>query len=176
MATNETKRVPALRVEIDDDASGLTLTFANGERLTLGINDLADDVVRYATLHGLKQKLVDAAAISRDPETGRSATVADKYNAVKAVYDRLLAGQWTAPRGEGGTSATGLLFRALCRMYPGRAPETIREYLDRKNKKDQDSLRRNPRVAAIIEEIKAEAGPEDTSASDALLDELGEAE
>ena len=174
MATNETKRTPALRVEIDD--MGLALQFADGEQLSLGLSGLSDDIRHYATLHGLKQKLVGAAAISRNPETGRSATVADKYNAVKAVYDRLLAGQWNAPRGEGGTSATGLLFRALCRMYPERAPETIREYLDGKNKKDQDALRRNPHVAAIIEEIKAEAGPEDTSASDAMLDELGEAE
>ena len=127
-----------------------------------------------ATMHGLKQKLVDAAAIGRNPDTGRSATIADKYNAVRAVYDRLLAGMWNAPRGEGGTGSGGLLFRALVRMYPGKSPEALREYLSGKTPAEQAALRKNPRVAAIIEEIRAEAPDEDSADSDAMLDELAD--
>ena len=154
----------------------LTLSFAHGRSLNLTAYELTPEVQQQALLHGLKQKLVDAAAISRNPETGRSATITDKYEAVRAVYDRLLAGRWNAERGEGGAPAGGLLFAALVRMYDGkRTEESIREFLGTKSDKEKAALRKNPRVAAIIEEIKAEraANGEDGEEPGAeLLDEL----
>ena len=157
------------------DGTTLTLTFAHGRELTLDFWRLSDEVRQYAALHGLKQKLVDAAAIGRNPETGRSATIQDKYEAVRAVYDRLLAGRWNAERGEGGAPSGGLLFAALVRMYDGkRTGEDIRAFLSGKDDKQKAALRRNPRVAEIIEEIKAEraADGDGEEPGAELLDEL----
>ena len=157
------------------DGTKLTLSFAHGKELAIDFYRLSDEVRQYAAMHGLKQKLVDAAAIGRNPETGRSATIADKYEAVKAVYDRLLAGRWNAERGEGGAPAGGLLFAALVRMYDGKkSEEAIREFLSAKSDKEKAALRKNPRVASIIEEIKAEraADGEGEEPGADLLDEL----
>ena len=158
------------------DGATLTLTFAHGRELAIDWHRLSDEVRQYAAMHGLKQKLVDAAAIGRNPETGRSATIQDKYDAVRAVYDRLLAGRWNAERGEGGAPAGGLLFAALVRMYDGKkSEEAIREFLAGKSDKEKAALRKNPRVAEIIEEIKAERaanGDEGEEPGADLLDEL----
>ena len=178
---DDVKRTPAVAVtvtmnseRVDDPNNSLRLTFANGAEHTLRLGDLRTEVLAYAVLHGLKQKLVDAAAISRNPDTGRSATAEDKYLAVKVVFDRLVnEGLWNAPRGEGGTGTGGLLFRALVRMYPAKTPAALREFLAGKTASEQAALRKNPRVAAIIEEIKAEdVDGEGEDTSDALLDEL----
>ena len=134
----------------------LRLAFANRKLLTLQLSDLSPDIIEQATLHGLKQKLIDAAAISRNPDTGRSATVDDKYNAVHEVYERLLAGQWNKVRGDGtGTGSGGLLFRALCIAYPTKTPEQIRAYLATKNLSEQATMRKSDKLATIIEDLRA---------------------
>jgi hypothetical protein len=164
----------AATIDLSNELNGrLILEFSNGKRLALNAHDITPQIATMATFHGLKQKLVDAAAISRNPDTGRSATIDDKYEAVKTVFDRLLSGSWNAVR-EGGGGSGGLLFRALCRMYPAKTPESLREYLEAKTAAEQSALRKNPRVAAIIEEIKAERGADDSTDSDAMLDELND--
>ena len=166
----DTKRNATITATIDGDT--LTLTFANGETLTMRGDALNSDVQQYAMMHGLKQKLVDAAAISRNPETGRAASVEDKFQAVKTVYDRLLAGQWNAPR-EGGGATGGLLLQALCRMYAGRkTADELKAFLAEKTDAEKTALRKNPRVAAIIEDIRAEQGKAANIDTDELLDEL----
>lgn len=165
-----TKRNATITATITDNQ--LTLSFANGETLMIRGDALHTDVQQYALMHGLKQKLVDAAAISRNPETGRAATVEDKFQAVKTVYDRLLAGSWNAVR-EGGTATGGLLLQALCRMYAGRkTADELKAFLADKSDAEKTALRKNPRVAAIIEDIRAETGKAANIDTDELLGEL----
>ena len=177
--TNDVKRTPAISVEFGlnttdtplDPDNGIVITFADGTQRALNVGDLPNEVLVMAVLHGLKQKLVDAAAISRNPDTGKSATLAEKRAAVEAVLERLLGGMWNAPRGEGGTGSGGLLYRALVRMYDGKkSAEDIREYLDGKSKAEQAALRKNPRVAAIIDELRAEAAGDETAGDDLLAE------
>lgn len=161
------------QITVERIANNLVIEFAHGKRIELNPFDLVEDLREHAVFHGLKQKLVDAAAISRNPETGRSASIEDKYQAVKTVYDRLLAGHWNAVRGEGGTGTGGLLFAALCRMYAGRKTEDeLREWLSTKDKKAQAELRKNPKISTIIDQIKAERGADDDGVGEALLNEL----
>ena len=158
--------------ETDNRPCALRLKFANGQELAITAGQLSNHVAEYAIFHGLKQKLVDAAAISRNPETGRAATVEDKYQAVKTVFDRLLAGQWNATR-EGGGATGGLLLQALVRMYAGRkTPDELKAFLGDKSDAEKTALRKNPRVAAIIEEIRAETGKAANIDTDELLGEL----
>ena len=169
----KTTNTPAIAAEINADGTALVLTFSHGESLTIKPADLSPTIVAQAIMHGLKQKLVDAAAISRNPETGRAASVADKFDAVKEVYDRLLSGEWNKRReGGAGGAAGGLLFRALCRMYAGKKDaDAIREFLEGKTDAEKAALRKNAKVAAIIEEIRAESTkPGDANADDLLAD------
>lgn len=167
---NDTKRNAAISATITDGT--LVLTFANGETLTLRADALNIDIQQQAMLHGLKQKLVDAAAISRNPETGRAASVEDKYQAVKTVYDRLLAGAWNATR-EGGGATGGLLLQALVRMYAGRKTvDELRAFLADKTDAEKTALRKNPRVAQIIEDLRVEQGKAANIDTDELLGEL----
>lgn len=168
---NDPKRTPTIEASIDRDF--LTLMFADGRTLRLSASQLDSRIQGHALMHGLKQKLVDAAAISRNPETGKSATIEDKYDAVREVYDRLLSGEWNKPR-EGAASAGGLLFRALCELYAGRkSADDVRAYLDGKSDKERAALRTNSRIVPIIERLRAEATPKaGTIDTDALLDEL----
>jgi len=155
----------------------LTLAFDNGKILTMRDTDLSESVREMALMHGLKQKLVDAAAISRNPDTGRSATTEDKYNAVREVYDRLLSGQWNKQRegGAGGNSG-GLLFRALSRLYAAKTPEQIRAFLEAKSDAEKATLRKLPAVAAIIEQLRAESAKTDGIDGAALLAGLDDIE
>lgn len=176
----ETKRTPVVQATIALDGTmspngSLRLDFSHGKQLQLQIGDLNEAILEQAVLHGLKQKLVDAAAISRDPETGRSATVEDKFEAVKAVFDRLLSGQWNATREGGGQVKGGLLVEALCRLYPSKPREGLVEFVAAKTDKEKAALRKNPKVAAIIAQIKAEKGSDSDDDSDELLAELGDA-
>lgn len=165
MATNETKTPAAVAASfiMNDDArqDALVLEFANGARMLVAVSDLAPGIVRHAVLHGLKQKLVDAAAISRNPDTGRSATAQDKYEAVREVFDRITDSEnpaWNKRAGDGsGASTGGLLFRALCRLSPKKTPEQVRAFLDGASKEEQASMRKNPAVAAMIDRIRAES-------------------
>lgn len=180
MKTTETKRQSAISVSMADNLTSITFKSSAGDEHTIAISDLSPAILDYAIMHGIKQKCVDAAAISRNPDTGKSATVADKWAALMAVATRIVGpdGQWNATRGEGdGTSGAGLLFRALIRMYPAKSPEQLREFLAGKGKSAQAALRKNPRVAAIIEEIRAERADDgDEVDTNAMLDELGEEE
>lgn len=163
---------PAIDTTIADDQSAMTLAFSNGQTLTLRAADLSQDIIARAVMHGLKQKLVDAAAISRDPETGRAATIETKFAAVKEVYDRLLSGDWNKRREGGAGASGGLLFRALCRMYEGKkSADDIKAFLEAKTDAEKAALRKNAKVAAIIEEIRAESTkPGDANADDLLAD------
>lgn len=174
--SNTTARTPAVSVEYVGTA-GLTLKFADGFATTLLRENLTDDILVQATLHGLKQKLVDAAAIARNTETGASATVQDKKEAVLAVLNRLVAGEWNKTR-EGGESTTkgSLLLLALSRMNPAGDMAALSERVKAMTDDQRAALSKNPKVLVHIQAIQAEraAAKAKTSGvdSDALLGDL----
>lgn len=132
----------------------LDLQFKDGRFLELDANKLSNEILSQAIMHGLKQKLVDAAAITRDPETGRSATIQTKYDAIEAIIARLMGGEWNKNRS--GVPTGGLLKRALVQMYAGRkTAEQIEAFLAGKSDKEKTALRKNPQVAEIIESLRA---------------------
>lgn len=166
---NDIKNTPAVSCEIDATFGGMTLTFSNGKTLSLRAHQLSESIGAQALWHGLKQKLVDAAAIGRDPDTGRSATIDDKYNAVREVYDRLLAGEWNKTR-EGGAATGGVMLRALMLVYPSKTKDQLAEYLKGKSAAEKAALKLVPKIASAIDTIMAtKVADVDT---DALLDEL----
>lgn len=173
--TTET-RIPAISVETDLDTMSLAITFGTGNTLDLTTNMLSTEVANQALLHGLKQKLVDAAAIGRNPDTGRSATMADKEAAVREVFERIIGpdGRWNKGRGEGEGNTGGLLLSALCRLYPAKTSTDLREWLGTKDADQKKALRETPRIATIMAEIKTERAnaSDDAPDVDAMLGEL----
>lgn len=168
MTTNKT--TPAIAANIQGER--LILTFSNGDELTLDATQLSAEMRAAAMMHGLKQKLVDAAAISRDPSNGRAASIELKHASVKEVLERLLAGEWNKRR-EGGGNSGGLLFRALCVMYDGRKTvEDIKAYLEKLSDKEKAALRKNPKVAQVIDQLRTDAGE---SGEDLLAELEGDA-
>lgn len=174
MATN--KKASSV-ITTDIFGSVLTLTFPTiGETLEIDTTKLADDIIKQAVLHGLKQKLVDAAAIARNPDTGRSPTAQDKFDAVKEVFDRLTHAtnpQWNKTRVAGeGLSGAGLLIRALMEMT-GKSRSEIEEFLEPKTKEQRAALKKNPKVAAIIARLQSS---KDEDTDDMLSELMGDGE
>lgn len=164
-----TTRTPAIEATINEQI--ITLAFSDGRTLTIDAATLSPDIQEAAIMHGLKQKLVDGAAIARNPDTGRSATIDDKYNAVKEILDRISGenGTWNKVRGDGtGASGGGLLLSALMRLT-GKSKTAIEEFLAGKSKEEKAALRDNEKVAAIMAELRA---AKNKINSDDLLGEL----
>lgn len=156
----------------------LTLTFINGKEIVVDANTLSEEIRNQALLHGLKQKLVDAAAISRNLDTGASASVDDKYNAVKKIADRLTSpgAKWNEGRAAGSdpsptAGVNNILLRALMKMT-GRDMEYVKAYLGNKTKEQRAALRKNPRVVQIMAELSAATVVNGVNTDD-LLEELG---
>jgi hypothetical protein len=138
--------------------------------------EINPNLLNMAACHGIKQKCIDAAAISRNPDTGKSATVADKWAALGRVVDRITSddGTWNEAR-EGGGNQGGLLLRALMRLQPNKTKEQLVAWLEGKADKEQAALRANPKIAPIIAELKAEQDRKNADQefdTDAALDEL----
>ena len=176
MTNVNTPRTPAIDATVYPDGQmgpngSVRFTFSDGRNLVIQIGDLSPAIQEQALLHGLKQKMVDAAAISRNPDTGRSATIDDKYNAMKEVHDRLHSGSWNKIRTDGATTKGGLLFRALCLMYADKTPDAIKAFLDKKTPAEKTALRNTAKIAAIIATLKEDEADDGIDA-DSLLDEL----
>lgn len=170
MTTTEQKK--DIEVSVGNDGA-LTLKFRHGETLTLHPELLNPEIQRAAMMHGLKQKLVDAAAISRDTATGRAATIATKYEAVREVFDRITgaggeAPSWNKPRAGGAGGQGGLLARAIAR-YKSVPVEAAKAYLERLTDAQKQALRVDPRIATIINELRLESAKPAGIDTDALL-------
>lgn len=159
-----------IKSTINIENNTLTIAVEGKEPFVVDSTKLEDTIYRHAVLHGLKQKLVDSASLPA------GATLTEKYLAIKETFDRITGDDPTWNKGGDGqgSAPSGLLFKALCRKYANKTPEALRAWLDKQDKSKQAALRKNPEIAAIIEEIKAEsiktAGIDTTS----LLSELDE--
>lgn len=169
-----TKKAPTIATSIE--GSKLSIVFeALGETLVIDADTLGDDIRQQAMMHGLKQKLVDAAAMSRNPDTGKSATVQDKFASVQEVFDRLTGegATWNAIREGGSGNSGGLLYRALVRHYEGKkTAAVVKTWLDARSDAEKTALRKNAKIAVIIAEIQAEKPDVKAVDTDALLDGL----
>ena len=121
-------------------------------------------------MHGLKQKLVDAAAIARNPDNGLSATPEDKYNAVRTVYDRITRadGTWNAVR-EGVEKQQGGMFIRAVMELTGKTKAQIDNGMEKMSKEQIAALKKNPRVLDIMQRMEREAAAALGNTGDDLL-------
>jgi len=163
-------------ISADVTAERIVFTVADVGDITVSIESLTDEIRERAMLHGLVQKISDAAALGKD------ATPSDKYAAMQAVASRLLEGDWKQSRGEGAAPVAGIIFRAFSQWVHDRATKAkkpvpsiddIRKVYDGKTRAEQLALRNVAEIAAIIETLKADRAPKQAIDSDALLADLG---
>ena len=117
----------------------------------------------YAAFHGWKQRLVDAAALSRDTTNGAVASPADKLAAIKELVDHYESGSadWSrAGTGDGGKSLT---LEAIARVQGctyDEAEANVAAYAKKKfaddTKKALAFLRQGAKVMAAIDAIRKE--------------------
>lgn len=154
--------------------AGCVFKFANGKILTITPAELGQAVRDAATVHGIVQKVVDAAALSRDTETGKPATVDEKFAACAAIVKRLTEG---GPWNDRTAGPRGILFRALCEVYAGKkTPEQIAAFLAEKSAGDKAALARNPKVKPVYDRLMAEAAAGDGEEQLAELEDEAGAE
>jgi hypothetical protein len=150
--TNTTTRTPDISATIVGNV--VHITYGCGGGWELDADALSSEVRTAAMLAGLKSKLIDAAAIPRDTETGKSATPEQKAAAVTAMAERLEAGHWNMPTRAREPSAT-VFIRALAEV-------TYRTIADTKNKlaeyttAEKTALKMNPKVLAVMARIMDE--------------------
>jgi hypothetical protein len=133
-------------VQVDESADGLGLVFAvPGEgKFEVRLNGLSQAIRDRATLHGLKQRISDKAAIPRDTTTGQSATPKQKFDAMKALADHYMTGtdQWDLRgpgKAQGGGDEVELILRAVAAIQ-GLTVEDLRERVKVRCEKTGDKV------------------------------------
>lgn len=143
----------------------ITFTVLGVGKIPFDTGNASSDCGRHAMIHGFIQRISDAAAISRDPETGEPATPQDKFDAMKRLVDHYESGtsEWSRKPIAGEGQKGGLLFKALCQMSPSKAPEEIRAWMDGKTKAQLATIRASERVAVVIASLRPASGDVDMS-------------
>jgi hypothetical protein len=167
-----------------ETAGVLSWTVGNAGTITMPLASLSDELTRQAMIHGLNQKVSDGAAMSKEATAGMTpeAIVEAKYNAMLAIANRLIDGDWSARSGDGSGPIPGIIFRAFAEYARNEAAkkgvtvsdDRIKQIYDARDKSGQLALRTVPEIAAIIERMKTERGPVAAKVdANALLGELG---
>ncbi len=137
------KKAKVVTLSKDPVKGIVTVTVVGFPPLVVNLSDFTEEQHRMAEVHGVGQKLVDAAAL------GAEATPAEKYAEVAAVHATLVAGQWNSER-EGG--ANSMLFEAIRLWQPTMSAEAIQAVLDDMSDKEKRDM---PFDAEIAPHYKA---------------------
>jgi hypothetical protein len=177
----ETKRARVITTVIDGEVMTFNVTGAGS--FTVNAAALSADIRAAAMMHGLKQKIADAAAMSLNDD-GLPAAPADKMAAMQDVADALIAGDWSQrSSGDGSAPVSGIIYRAFHQFLVNAAtaqklpiPDDMaaktRAIYDAKTRAEQLALRREPAIAAIMAELRP--APKTSSVdTGAMLSALG---
>ena len=176
----ETKKRSNSVISTRLEGDAIVFSVAGVGELHLPFGELSDAVKHRAMIHGLTQRISDAAALSRNPETGKSATPQDKYDEMARLVAHYRTGtpEWSVKRagGTGETRENGITLRALAAVQ-GADVATMRERVDRLAEKQGVTTRailakisQQPAVATKIAELRAQTVSVD---ADDMLAELG---
>lgn len=151
-----------IKVDVNASVRQIVFSVAGAGETTLHCERLSGEVMEYAALHGLKQRIADAAALSRDDTTGKPATPAEKLAAMQQLVDFYETGtkEWNRKR-EGGSrvsSDVGILTRALVELRPEKSRESIETYVANLKANEVRALLGHGAVKVIADRIREEAG------------------
>lgn len=172
-ATMERKRLVKWTPITDAIANGaLAVTFLDdNSTMTFDLGSIPESTREMLFVNGVKQKLADCAA---DPEVSNRTAYAE-------MWQRLVAGEYNAPREGGGSGPRMGIFplayqRFLAEQGQELSVEEVRERIKTKTdafkaqgKNFRASAMANPRIAAIAAEIESERKKPVVAATDSDL-------
>lgn len=137
----------------------------------------------HAEWHGWEQRLRDAAAKPRDQKTGKSATPAEKFAAVRKLAEHYLAGakEWNlrsgAAAGTGRESDDKQMLKAALAIYlprigKERTPVQIHESVEAMDKGKVSALLAQSEIAGIVLQLREEKALEQEVDAEELLEGL----
>ena len=171
-------------IKVSAENGRLVFTAADGanviESYTFDPAEMSADNRAYAVLHGMKQRLVDNAAIGRDKTTGKSVPLAVKMAEIRKIGDYYMSGAegWNMPRtrGRGPGSESQLAIRAVADLQ-GVSVAVMTERIERLVEKHGGTraafvakLAARPDVRARMDELRVI--PDVVPLADDMLDEL----
>jgi hypothetical protein len=169
----DAKRIPDISTAIFPESRTLHIVCRNGDKLILELDKLPADILDYAALVGLKEKLLDASALARSTVTGRSASLDEKFSAMKAVFDRLTGPlpTWNAKKAA-PASPDSIFLRAVCE-YRQVDSEKAKAFLATLTKAQIASIKLHPDIRRIMDRMASEALADESSDDvNDLLDSL----
>ena len=162
-------RQTVVKTTINPDERVLRIEVPGHDTLEVRVESLSPEVAAYAALHGLKQRIVDAAAISRD-DLGRPASPADKWAAMEKLVAHYNSGakEWgLRATGDGRTGGDGGLTLRAVAAVQGVEVRVMRARLDELAERRGTTVKallaklaRQETVAAKMAELRGPAGPD----------------
>jgi hypothetical protein len=163
------------------EQSGGELRFtAGGQTTVLDMAKVSQTLLDRAIVHGLKQRISDAAAIPCDSETGLPATPAEKFAAMSELVEHYNSGtsDWIRPRTAGdGTPRSGSTLQAFANVYWGgdlaEAQVTMQAFATKRGIEFAAAVKVWAGADKIVEEVaRMKAAIPAKVNADSLLDEL----
>ena len=141
---------------VDEAGRTVSTVLGNGLKIVCCMDDIPETLHNMLALHGLKQKIGDAAS-------GFSKTndYSGGFSAMQAVVDNLMSGLWNA---KGGTG-TGDLVQAIANLKKIDIEEA-QALIDGLDDEQLKAVQGKPAVKAEILRIKAERAAAVAAASD----------
>jgi hypothetical protein len=175
MAKPATKRGSVFKTTTDATTGVVEFQWLSGNKsMSVNVNMLAAPIAVEAMMHGLKQKITDAAATPAGMYSE-----AERWEFMAEVLNRISGDSpsWNAPSaGGGGGSSGSLLLRAICRWKSATETaevEKYREWLAAKSAAEKTALEQHPAIKPHLDALRAERAKSTEVDSDALLAELG---
>jgi len=172
----KTERKSIIAHEWDLAVGVITFTVAGAGQCQLNVGEIVgleayaslSDVGKAMVLHGGTQKVSDKAALSRNPDTGRSATPQDKLEAMAGLCDHLNnGGDWTMRAASKKRLDRAALFEALSEVTGRSAVEISQKFAAREDEVLRTFLERADIAAAYAKRTARDSGK-----ADELLAEL----
>lgn len=179
MNTAKIREGSVLAVVVDETSNSIVFNVrgaapdGGSKSITLNLSQVHPDNIAYAALHGFKQRCGDAAALSRNAETGKPASPADKFDAVARLVEHYNSGsnEWNlrGAAGERTGGELGLLARAIAELR-GKDVIAVRDWLKTKTDAERKALAISPAIKPLMDAYRAEAAA--TIDADEMLAEL----
>ena len=169
----EKQRMKKAHGQSPDGKVWVQIDFDNGETVVVNVDPVSKTGLA-ACGHGLSQKLGDAAAGADNTN--------DAFESVLEIANRVSNDEWfkASEAGTGTAKGSSELVEALV-VVLSQSKDVVRGMLSKLSQGDKMALRKTPKVAAVIEDLKAKRSPsksekEKAEAGASLLEALGRGE
>jgi hypothetical protein len=153
-------------VTMEQSGNDLTFTVLGAGAIKLDMGKLNEAILTRAAIHGLKQRISDAAAIPCDPETGKPASPEEKFEAMARLVNHYMTGtaDWNLVRAAGEPRESGgKTLQAMMNVYGfaslDKAREVVQKTADKQGityEKAMATWRNSDKIAAELIRMKAE--------------------